>query len=465
MKKSLLIAVAALFVALGANAQVKRVANVKKVANLQEAQKLTVNGKGAMATAPAEFKSPAVKPAFANVKKGLHKAAADLVGTYIMDSGNWDRDFTLSHSFTIEEENGTITLDEDLYGEATSFDYNLKLISFTDSHATAYAYYDEAEGQIYIPVQTLFSYGDYGRIVFSALVLDAEDEPLDYGYGMTLNVNADGSLELDEGDFSELAAEYEEFVGAYFGGFWNFMPDYLTSSGNPYQWNMGLDMEVFAPNAFIRNQEVHIVSGGWGDWAWSDGYDAYVKDYSTEWVVSNFLGQAPISITVDDSNYRIPFPQDLDDYDYSDDDGEFGRMRLWGLDPDGNWNTNITGTLDGVGFDDGEYKGICFYETEYRDENYDGSGSYDAGWYYVDSEIFLCSTAKIEGQGAYWWGEARFLDIIVDPSINVNVPETGIHGLTATPNTNAQVYDLQGRAVDSNYKGVVIQNGKKFVIK
>lgn len=42
---------------------------------------------------------------------------------------------------------------------------------------------------------------------------------------------------------------------------------------------------------------------------------------------------------------------------------------------------------------------------------------------------------------------------------------TGIQTINATVNQNAPRYDLSGRMVNEGYRGVVIQNGKKFVVK
>ena len=42
---------------------------------------------------------------------------------------------------------------------------------------------------------------------------------------------------------------------------------------------------------------------------------------------------------------------------------------------------------------------------------------------------------------------------------------TGITPLVATPNANAPRYDLSGRRVSESYHGVIIQNGKKLIVK
>ena len=55
------------------------------------------------------------------------------------------------------------------------------------------------------------------------------------------------------------------------------------------------------------------------------------------------------------------------------------------------------------------------------------------------------------------------------PSINLIKVEksstTGIDTIKATQNENAPIYNLAGQRVGKNYKGVVIQNGKKFIKK
>ena len=41
----------------------------------------------------------------------------------------------------------------------------------------------------------------------------------------------------------------------------------------------------------------------------------------------------------------------------------------------------------------------------------------------------------------------------------------GINDITTDVDKNAPKYNLAGQRVDNNYKGVVIQNGKKFMNK
>ena len=50
---------------------------------------------------------------------------------------------------------------------------------------------------------------------------------------------------------------------------------------------------------------------------------------------------------------------------------------------------------------------------------------------------------------------------------NIDI-STGIEAITTKTdaiNSNAQMYNLSGQKVDKSYKGIVIQNGRKFVNK
>lgn len=46
-----------------------------------------------------------------------------------------------------------------------------------------------------------------------------------------------------------------------------------------------------------------------------------------------------------------------------------------------------------------------------------------------------------------------------------NLPPTAIDSITAKPEANGQRYNILGQPVDSNYRGFVIQNGKKFIVR
>ena len=50
-------------------------------------------------------------------------------------------------------------------------------------------------------------------------------------------------------------------------------------------------------------------------------------------------------------------------------------------------------------------------------------------------------------------------------AVEADFTNTGISAVKAELNTNAQMYNLSGQKVDKSYKGIVIQNGRKFMNK
>ena len=469
MKKSLLIAVAALFVAIGASAQAKRVAKLPK-ANLQEMKNYAVSKKvKSDKTQTMTVASPSTEKVLNN-KTGRRASAA---GTYIFNASSWPGEeplFTSSFDFTIVDESGTINLDGDLYNEKTDipFEYNVKLNDFPLADYAVYGYYDEAESTITIPVQTIFTYNaDYGRIVFSACVQDGNGDPYDYGWSMVLNVNSDGTVEIDEGDFTDYIAQgYYEDGDYYIGGFWNFMPDYLNSNGSPYAWSYGFDAELFVPNATLHYATTGKSLGNDGSSNWvAVEIPAYVEDYGNEWVVSNFLGITTCSVTVNaDGTCAIPFGQLMDDYNYSEYDTsyDYGYMRLVGCVLDGNSVRRDYSKTQLNGFYDNE--GADFFKIEYKEAWTDEDGDHDAGYYYNDDDTDYCryfAVATAAGsEGAYMMGWCCNLWFEFSGDV------AGINAITnASANTTAKTYNLMGQEVNASTKGLVIRNGKKFLNK
>ena len=116
MKKSLLIAVAAVMVTLGANAQVARVAQKTMGYAYQNDFKLEN-------VMTKEYQAPVSK------KLTTRRAASTIDGDYILNADNFEADFTASTSFTVASQSGTITLD--MYDGAPSFEYNVVLNDFS----------------------------------------------------------------------------------------------------------------------------------------------------------------------------------------------------------------------------------------------------------------------------------------------------------------------------------------------
>lgn len=134
IKKTLLIAIAAMFVAMGANAQAKKLNGYQKPLSTVEKQVTSPK----MSFAPSNVGPMAVSV----TKDAVHRTPANIAGTYILDEKNEVRDFISSSTFTVEEATGSIVLDmndkDEKTGEYPRFEYNVKLIDFTLEGAVAF---------------------------------------------------------------------------------------------------------------------------------------------------------------------------------------------------------------------------------------------------------------------------------------------------------------------------------------
>ena len=447
---------ATLMVAMGANAQRTRISDMQSAMTKIAPAKEMVSMPMGMTNSTPTMKI--------TKKMNSRRALGNIAGKYILDAANWYGDFIESSEFTIEEETGTIELDQYKQteeGTYPSFEYNVKLVGFGATRSTIYGSYDEETSSIYLPVQTAFTYTkdevDY-PVVFTGLVQDADGNPVSYGYEMELLFDEeDGAVEIYEGDFEEEIEEGDMEEGCYIGGYWYVMPTYLSSSGNPMAYTYGFDIEVFIPNATLEATEVHIESGAWGSWKRKE-YDVCVEDYGSEMVVHNFFNLIPLSMTVDGDKVSVATPVKAIDYDYAGEGEEPNYIQIW------QWDENfenilnpgaITGTIEQ--YEDGKL--IRFYDTEYREAWTDEYGDHEAGNYYITdyTKWFMVHSTWGEN-GAYWWGEARYVDIFIPNEGD------GIENVNANTKNSYKTFNLMGQQV-KNAKGIVIRDGKKVIVK
>jgi len=442
MKKSLLIIVAAVMVALSANAQVKRTAqaktmepsavklNVTKVSDSNLMNITTVNG--------------------AN-KQMARRAVGDIAASYILDYYNYDGSFVASSSFTIEEASGTIKVFGESEEEDVDFTYNIILKDFTWEGGVAYGFYYEDEGYINIPVQTIGNSSRYGRIVLGA-VTSVNGTPAHIGFDMNLLVDEDGTLSIYDAEEELKDAGYDD--GEIITGWYSYLPDSEYSA-----WNMGFDIEFLPINAYMGGYECHIVNGAWGDWT-ATTHDVYVEDYGTELLVHNFFGLCPISVTIDGDKASIATPVQVESYDYAEDSEDPNYMRIW------QWNADFTAVLNpgaitgNVSVLDNGTKVIQFYDVEYREAWTDESGEHEAGNYVVHdlTKYFMVHTNYGE-TGAYFWGEAQRVYIVIPGE------DTAINNVKNNQNNVVKTYNLMGQQISNDTKGLIIRDGKKFVNK
>ena len=140
------------------------------------------------------------------------------------------------------------------------------------------------------------------------------------------------------------------------------------------------------------------------------------------------------------------------------------------MDADG--NPREDGYISGKAYltNDGQQV-IRFCKEEYHAEPWtDSAGAErEPGLYFtMDREHYFMVSSTFGEEGAYWYngGEYIWVDILVSDDIQLNIEPTGILAPKATETTKSStLYDLQGRVVDGSYKGIVISNGKKVVVK
>jgi hypothetical protein len=452
MKKTLLIAVAAMFVAMGANAQFKRVSQATKFvpqATKVVPQAAPVMMKQAPMDQTEQLVATHVKPV-AN-----HRAAADLEGTYILDYANWDGDFTASSTFTITAETGKAkTFGENEAEEEieVEFDYNLRLDNFTYEGAKVYAFFDEENNTITIPVQAAGTYSPSYPDYRTGGLVTVNGEPYNYGFDIVLVVEEDGTLY--NYDFAEELAEAGWPEGSALTGFWTYLPGlgYLA---------YGTTMEFYVPNASMRDNEVHIENGSWGNWTWTTR-PVFVEDFDTEYVVHNFFGLCPISIAVDGDKAGIATPVRVEDHDYADEGEDPNYIQIW------QWNEELDdrvnpGLITGNIVEEDGVKYIEFYDTEYKEAWTDPDGTeHEAGNYYIkDYTKWFMVHSTYGDTGAYWWGEARYA-LIALPLETTGITEMKNDGRQLT---TSKTYNLLGQEVTPATKGLVIKDGRKVVVK
>lgn len=469
MKKSLLIAVAALFVALGANAQAKHFAKMPEQKGLAK----NVVQKSGIET---RVSSKISKLTSSFVAKAPKKAVSDIEGTYIMDGFDSANEFATPGSFDIVAEEGTITLD--LYDEPIEFSYNVKLVDFDYKGFVVYGDYDEESETILIPVQvaaqTTKELGfptEYGRVALGGATSFVAGQGFSYFLPIELSFT-DYGLE-----FVGLTDDDRAITGVC-----TFLPDYTpTSADDSDLFKVDFDCEVFPANSVMScRSSISFVRTDGGSTGYGDAeYFAAVEDLGTQLLVHNFLGLTTIMIQKNSDGTLSVLKDQRCMSDNYDEDPPYEYMRLVaidfkpGKDSQGkdvtylvrNWDRDV---LTGFGSADGDRQFISFYKTEHREAWTDDEGTHEEGDYYLDEPPYyftIASGGDDEGLAYTFGGYCYGLSMMVVDS-NVEIP-TGIEYINVIPeNTKSTtLYDLQGRVVDGSYKGIVISNGKKMVVK
>lgn len=457
MKKSLLIAIAAFFVALGANAQSKQCTTL----DVTKKMSLQTRIKSAKSTENADKISKVIKRM--QKVKGNRRSASDIEGAYIMDGYDPYGEFATPNIFNIEAASGSITLD--LYDEPQTFEYNVKLTDFGCKGGVIYGYYveDESGDYIAVPVQVAaestkaLGYSkEYGRVAISGGTSYDPNVGFSYGVPFYLDVTEDGlefSGETSDGDA----------ITSWIA----FLPDY-TGDGN--LWDYGFDAEIFLPTAVssCRSSISYFctdgTTSGWGEAV----YPIAIEDFGESLVVHNFMGECKIDIRKnEDGSWGIPAGQRGFDSN-NDQDEPYGYYRWVGMyvDNEGylrtDWEKDV---LTGFDFAEDGMTGIEFYKTEHKAAWDDEDGHHEEGDYFLDEPFWyfnLRSGPDAEGL-SYWLGgylAALYFVNLADGG------ETGIKNVNGNVNENTtKTFNMLGQEVGKDAKGLLIRDGKKFVVK
>lgn len=65
----------------------------------------------------------------------------------------------------------------------------------------------------------------------------------------------------------------------------------------------------------------------------------------------------------------------------------------------------------------------------------------------------------------YYWGKWQKNMTYANVYLTISEGTTGISSIEAENANSNKMYNLAGQRVDKNYKGIVIKDGKKFIVK
>lgn len=430
MKKCLLVVVAALFVALGADAQTLTKKDVLKKLKFDKTTVMEAKKKDILAPTTG--------------KRSIKRAAiGDIFGTFCASQIAPDKETPECFSVTFEAANETVD----------GVTYNVKINDFWNEGTTCYGIYNEADGTLRIPNQLIWAdvsleglgYVEktktYGPL--EIINIDANDQVSEEDIVLVYD-EEDGSFSFDDSKTSAyfIYADGVDEKGEDVGG-WTYAYDVRIA---PYNGEMSF---YTTASKFITTPSSTGSSWGFGE------MPVNYQDWGSSVVINGFLGTGSISIGFSGDEAVLEMGQPLSYGGYGQDEGNMCMTGVIQYEEGGQGKIKIDeeGTVTSM-------KGEIFRDVEYGGRPADVIrffGVDDEG--HITWEEYFCPLTK--GQG-YWMG-GFFADLQV---VMYKDGGTGITAPKATTDTKSTtLYDLQGRVVDGSYKGIVISNGKKMVVK
>lgn len=382
----------------------------------------------------ATFETKSIKPISKTAAAKRAAATDEFAGTFIVEFTDSPDDV---HSFTVasacevssEVEEG----EEYVIVEGTLDGWDVSLVCQLSEDGNTLA------------VKSSYYCGedaDYGRLVFLPF---AGQNYIEDDYLLTVDKDANGNITLSPAE--DQAAEGWSIViaeGQYEG----------------YYVVQGYDMYMNKANATFYGKEKHIENSAWTGWADAEAPVA-VEKLDGMVLVHNMFGTV-ISLEMEDANaetFAMPNGQDVTygktqagdvivftTYNmYVDEEGYYQPAMLSEDDdcaPDP--------TYDLTGFHGLTEEGNEVFEFLFYDE-------VDQAYYHQALYVAKFLTSAGNGYFKNFW---RGMSIECDA-----VETDGINDVVAQPSAMNATYNLAGQQVSKNYKGIVINGGKKFLNK
>ena len=430
MKKSLLIAIAALFVAVGANAQ-------------KTAKNVSLNGIKFDKTAVMSSSQFGQNVTSKKFKVARRAAVGDLYGTYVATETGTDGTTLNCFSVTLEEAN----LTED------GVTYNVKIKDFWSEGTECYGVFDPNNNTLRIPsLMTIWAdesleglgYNEktktYGPLVI--INIDAED-----------NVDAEGDIvfiyDEDEGTFT-----FDDTVTT---AYYIYAMGKTAEGEDVGSWTYAYDVS-FAPYngvmSFSTTSERFMTEKPEEGSSWGYGeLPVNYEDWDTSYQINGFLKSGSVSIGVNESENTatMMMHQPLSTDNYGE---EEGLMELCGVALNKEEGTiSVDATIESI---NGDY----FKEVTISDQLVDFIRFYavDEEHHYTYNEYFIPLT---QGQNYWMGGWFCALDLILYKNDPSGISEVNTANKTAT----AKTYNMLGQQVNAGAKGLLIRDGRKFIAK
>ena len=405
MKKFLLLSCAAL-ATVTANAQDYKMANI----DFGKTQSMAMK-----AITPAPQRSnmeitPALKSAVKDmsaIKNKMAKAPAlsNLDGDYIehyLGTG-YSQDYTFTQAGSVS----TTTQDGKKYVQ----------LVMANGYATVVGEYDEAAGTITCGSQYVYedTKNGWGRFVIYGI--DSEDKLTE---DLSFTVDDNGVITCDQ------------------AGFYIHMPEYEDGQ---YAWTLGYEW-VISPVNGVHSFAVNQNNQGWKD---ITDVPVSVDDAGFFVDVYNFLSMGYVSMDVnDDCTVSMPVGQPMIPCAYisqSIDTSVYGEFFI----------------LYGTTSEDGESWGLDLEATDIK-------GKIEGNTLYFE-QLFPVLTLLDEESAGYSMGWFGGVTISLDKDFQIAAGIEDVNNTVESKIKNAKTFNIMGQRVNSNAKGLIIRDGKKFLKK